>query len=115
MKRLGIHLNADNSEIQILNVKLDDTERKTAQLNIEFKSLFYNKTVIKDLSVKVNLKEGSQITQQKVRPISIHLQEQVAKELKRLIENVYMERATEITEDYYVSPAVITVKTSQSK
>ena len=32
MKRLGVHLNADNSETQIHNVKLDDTKRNTFQL-----------------------------------------------------------------------------------
>ena len=63
----------------------------------------------------MNLKEGAQILQQKGRPISLHLQEQVAKELKRLIGNGYLERATEITEERpkshgFVSPAVLTVK-----
>ena len=81
MKRLGIHLNAANSEIQINNVKLDDTESKTAQLKHEFKDLFYNNKEIKDLSVKINVKEGVQIIQQKRRPIQTHLQKQVAKEL----------------------------------
>ena len=54
---------------------------------------------MKDLSVKVNLKEGAQITQQKRSPIPIHLQDQVAKELKRLIEHGHLERATETTKD----------------
>ena len=68
----------------------------------------------KDISVKMNLKEGAQIKQQEGRPIPIHLQEQMAKELKRLIENGYLERATEISENCFVSPAVITVKKDKS-
>ena len=114
MKRLGIHLNAENSEIQIHNVKLDDTERIPDSLKNEFKDLFYNNKKIKDLSVKVNLKKGAQMIQQKGRPIPIHLREQVAKQLKRLIENGYLERATEITEDCFVSPAVLTVRKHKS-
>ena len=48
--------------------------------------------------------------QEKGRPIPIHLQKQVAKELKGLIENGYLERATEITEDCFVSPLERTVE-----
>ena len=64
--------------------------------------------------VKVNLKAGAQLIPQKGRPIPIHLQDQVAQELKRLIKHGYVERATEITEDCFVSPAVITVKKDKS-
>ena len=115
MQQLGIHLNADNSEIQVHNIQLDDTGRKIVQLKNDFEDLFYNNREIKALSVKINLKEGSQIIQQNGRPIPIHLQEQVAKELKRLIENGYLERAAKITGDCFVSPAVITVKKEKSK
>ena len=38
----------------------------------------------------------------------------MTKELKRLIANGYMERATEITEDCFVSPAVKTVRKDKS-
>ena len=72
--------------------------------------MFYNNTEIKDTVVKLNLKENANIIQQKRRPIPIHLQDQVAEELKRLIKNGYLEKATEITEDCIVGPAVITVK-----
>ena len=44
----------------------------------------------------------------------MHLQEQVAKELKRLIENGYLENATEITDDCFVSPAVIPLRKDKS-
>ena len=59
------------------------------------KDLFDNYTEIKNLSVKINLKEDAKIRQQKGRPIPIHLQDQVADEIKRLIKNGYLERATE--------------------
>ena len=66
---------------------------------------------MKNLSVKVQLKDGAQTIQQKGRPIPIHLQDQVALELRRLIKHGYLERATE---DCFVSPAVITVKKDKS-
>ena len=114
MRRLGKHLNTYNSEIQIHNIQPGGTKEKIADLKNEFKDLFYNNNGIKDLSVKINLKEGAQIIQQKTRLIPIYLQDQVARELKRLMENGYLERATEITDDCFVSPAVITVKKDKS-
>ena len=54
---------------------------------------------MKNLSVKINLKEDAKILQKKGRLVPIHLQEQVANEIKRLIKN---------------GPAVITVKKDKS-
>ena len=65
MQRLGIQVNADNSEIQILKNKMDDTEKKIVQLKNGFKDLFYDNKEIKDLPVKIIIKEESQITQTK--------------------------------------------------
>ena len=114
MQRLKINLSSNNEAIQIHNIKLDNTDKKIRKLQNDFKDLFYNNKEIKNFSVKVQLKEGPQIIQQKGRPIPIHLQDQVALELKRLIKHGYLERATEITEDCFVSPAVITVKKDKS-
>ena len=111
MQRLKINLNSNNdAAIQIHNMNLDNTERKIIKLQNDFKDLFYNNKEIKNLSVKINLKTGAQIIQQKGRPIPIHLQDQVEQELKRLIKHGYVEKATEITKNCFVSPAVITVK-----
>ena len=114
IQRLKIKLNSDNDGIQIHNIKLDNTEKRMIKLQNDFKDLVYNNKEFKYLSVKLNLKEGAKISQQKGRPIPIHLQDQVADELKRLIKNGYLERTTEITEDCFVSPAVITVKKDES-
>ena len=110
MQRVKINLSSNNEAIQIYNIKLDNTDKKIIKLQNDFEDLFYNNQEIKNLSVKVQLKEGAQIIQQKRRPSPIHLQDQVALELKRLIKHGYLERATEITEDCFVSPAVITVE-----
>ena len=113
MKRLGITVNTTTDDIKTHNIKMDETEKKILKLKNEFKDLFYNNTEIKDLEVKIDLKEDAKIIQQK-GPVPIHLQNQVAEEIKRLIKNGYLERATEITEDCFVSPAVITVKKDKS-
>ena len=114
MQRLKINLSSNNDAIQIHNIKLDNTERKIIKLQNDFKDLFYNNKEIKNLSVKINLKTGAQIIQQKGRSIPIHLQDQVAQELKRQIKQGYVEKATEITENCFVSPAEITVKKDKS-
>ena len=114
MQRLKINLSSNNDSIQIHNMKLDNTERKIIKLQNDFKDFFYNNKEIKNLSVKINSKTGAKIIQQKGRPIPIHLQDQVAQELKRLIKHGYVENATEITENCFVSPAVITVKKDKS-
>ena len=85
MNRLGISLNTTSEDIKIHNIKLDETEKKILKLKNEFKDLFYNNTDIKNLSVKINIKEDAKIIQQKGRPIPIHLQDQVADEIKKLI------------------------------
>ena len=114
MKRLGITLNTIVDDVKIHNIKMDETEKKILKLKNECKDLLYNNTEIKNLEVKNDLKEDAKILQQKGRPVPIHLQNQVAEEIKRLIKNGYLERATEITEDCFVSPAVITVKEDKS-
>ena len=114
MQQLKINLCSNNEAIQIHNIKLHNMDKKIIKLQNDFKDLFYNNKEIKNLSVKIQIKEGAQIIQQKGRPIPIHLQDQVALDLKRLIKHGYLERATEITEDCFVSPAVIKVKKDKS-
>ena len=114
MKRLGITIKTITDDIEIHNIKMDETEKKILKLKNEFKDLFYNNTEIKYLEIKIDLKDDAKIIQQKERPVPIHLQNQVAEEIKRLIKNGYLERDTEITEDCFVSPAVITVKNDKS-
>ena len=85
MNRLAITLNTTNEDVKIHNIKMDEVEKKTLKLKNEFKDLFYNNTEIKNLEVKIDLKEGAKIIQQKGRPVPIHLQNQVAEDIKRLI------------------------------
>ena len=60
--------------------------------------------------MKINIKDDANKLQQKDRPIPIRLQDQVEDESRRLIQNGYLNRATETTEDCFVSHAVIVGK-----
>ena len=58
MQRLKINLSSDNKAIQIHNIKLENSDKKMIKLQNDFKDLFYNNKEIKNVSVKVLLKEG---------------------------------------------------------
>ena len=60
--------------------------------------------------MKIQIKPGCYPIQPKARPIPYHLQEDVKKELDRLIKSGHLERLETIEEDCFVSPVVITVK-----
>ena len=51
---------------------------------------------------------------QKARPITLHLQEAVGKEIEKLTKSGHLERVKQVDEDFFVSPGVITVKNDKS-
>ena len=51
---------------------------------------------------------------EKARPIPLHLQEEVGKELEKLIKTGHLETVKHVDEDCFVSPVVITVKNDKS-
>ena len=64
--------------------------------------------------MKIQLKEDAKLIQQKGRPIPIYLQQSVEKEIENLIKQGHIEKANNIDENCFVSPAVITVKKDKS-
>ena len=66
------------------------------------------------IEVKIQLKEDARLIQQKGKPIPIHLQQSVGKEINKLIKQGHIEKANNIDENCFVSPAVITVKKDKS-
>ena len=98
MKRLGMALTATTDSIKIHNIKMDVTEKK----------------ILKIKSGKKKQKKDASRIQQKGRPIPIQLQVQVAKEIKRINKSGCLERATEMTEDCFVSPAELTANKDKS-
>ena len=85
MKRLKITINSNTEAIKIHNIRMDENDKRILKLKNEFKDLFNNNTEKKDTIVKIYVKENANIIQYKGRPIPIHLQDQVAEDLKRLI------------------------------
>ena len=111
MKKLGITLETVKTVLQIQQIKEapDITSLKT-----KFKKLFTENHTVNGLEVKIQLKEDAKLIQQKGRPIPIHLQQSVGKKIEKLIKQGHIEKANNIDENCFVSPAVITVKKDKS-
>ena len=114
MQRLKIKVNSDNDGIQIHKIKLDNTEKRIIKLSERFQGLILQQQKNKNFIRQESLKKGAQIIQHKGRPIPTHLQYQVADEVKTVVKERVSGKATEITEDCFVSPAMITVKKDKS-
>ena len=79
-----------------------------------FRDLFENNETIKDTEIKIQLKPGHHPIKQKARPVPLHLQEDVGKELTKLIRTGHLEKINDVDEDCFVSPVVITIKSDKS-
>ena len=84
------------------------------QIMREFPELFKRKGRVKDYEIKIDMKENAEITQQKGRRIPIQLQEQVDKEIEKLLKDGHIERIEKIQDDVFIQPTVITVKKDKS-
>ena len=111
MKKLGITLETGTTVSQIHRIK-EDTD--VTKLKTKFKKLFNENHTVNGLEAKIQLKENAKLIQQKGRPIPIHLQQSVEKEIEKLIKQGHIEKANNIDENCFVSPAVITVKKDKS-
>ena len=111
MKKLGITLGTGRTGPQINHVTEDPD---IISLKRKFKKLFHENHTVEGLEVKIQLKEDARLIQQKGRPIPIHLQQSVEKEINKLMKQGHIEKANNIDENCFVSPAVITVKKDKS-
>ena len=107
MKKLGIPLETGRTDPQINRI-VEDLDITT--LKRKFKKLVHENHTVKGLEVEIQLKEDARLIQQKGRLILIHLQQSVEKEITKLIKQGHIEKANNIDENCFVSPAVITVK-----
>ena len=93
------------------NIRLDENRQSEKRQIVEkFPDLFRNNTTIKDAEINIQLKPGHYPVKQKARPIPLHLQEAVGKEIEKLTKSGHLERVKQVNEDCFVSPVVITVK-----
>ena len=77
-------------------------------------NLFDNNETIKDTEIKIQLKQGHNPIKQKTRPVPLHLQEDVGKELDKLNRTGHLEKIIDVDENCFVSPVVITRKSDKS-
>ena len=83
----------------------------------KFPDLFENNETIKDTEIKIQLKPGHFPhfpVKQKARPVPLHLQEDVGRELEKLIKSGHLEKIKDVDGDCFVSPVVITIKSDKS-
>ena len=80
----------------------------------KFPGLFENNETIKDIEINIQLKRGHYPIKQKARPVLLHLQEDVGRELEKLIKSGQLEKINDVDEDCFVSSVVITMKSDKS-
>ena len=76
--------------------------------------LFENNETIKETQINIQLKPGNYPVKQKARPITLHLQGDVGRELEDIIKSAHLEKVKDVDEDCFVLPVVITVKNDKS-
>ena len=84
------------------------------QLIREFPDLFQRKGRVEDYEITFVVKSEAKIRQQKCRRIPIQLQEQVDKEIEKLLKEGHIEKVDKIQDDVFIQPTVITVKKDKS-
>ena len=69
---------------------------------------------IKPGLLNIQLKPGHYPVNQKARPIPLHLQEEIGKELESFLKTGQLEKVKQVVEDCFVSPVTFTVKKDKS-
>ena len=76
----------------------------------KFLDLFENNRTIKDVEIIIQLVRGHYPVKQKPRPIPLHLQEDVGREIQKPNKAGHLEKINNVDEDCFLSPVMITVK-----
>ena len=111
MIELGLTFESDKNNININHINKPKHE---IDINITTPKRFAENQTDKNVEVDIQPKDGVKLIQQKSRPIPIHLQPAVEKEIEKLKRQRHIERANNIDENCFVSPAVITIKKDKS-
>ena len=80
----------------------------------KFQDFFENNETTKDTEIKIQHKPGYCTVKQNARPVPLHIQEDVEKELEKPIRTGHLEKINDVDEDCFVSPVVIKVKSDKS-
>ena len=92
----------------------ENSQSERGKIFNKFSDLFENNEAIKDTKVNIHLKQGQYPLKQKARPIPLHLQEDVGRELEKLIKCGHLVKVKDVDGDCFVSPVVITLKNDKS-
>ena len=102
-------------QLTIGRIQLTETNQSEKEKVInKCPDLFENNRTVKDTEINIQLKPVHYPVKQKARPIPLHLQEDVRRELEKLIKAGHLEKVNNADEDCFVSPVVITVKNDKS-
>ena len=118
MEKLGITLKTEAPHQTVPYINKPDqinnrSDADIATLKSKFHKLFTKNHTVNNVEVDIQLKEGSKLIQQKGRAMTIHLQPAVEKENEKLKKQGHIEKAKNIDENCFASPAVITqIKTN---
>ena len=103
-----------NFKLAIRRLQLaENNQSERDKLFTKFPDLFENNETIKDTEIKIQLKPVHQPIKQKARPVPLHLQKDVERELERLIKSGHLEKVNNVDEDCFVPPVVKTVKSDK--
>ena len=92
----------------------DNNQSERAKVLNKFPDLFENNETIKDTAINNQLKPGHYPVKQKARPVQLHLQEDVGRELQIINESGHLENIKDVDANCFVSPENITVKSDKS-
>ena len=102
-------------ELEVNSIEKEkDLSAETKQFVKDSPKLFERRGKVKNHNVRINFKADAKITQQKGRRIPIQLQKVVDEEIGRLLKEGHIEKITEIKDDVFIQPAVITVMRDRS-
>ena len=71
----------------------ENNQSEREKVFTKFPDLFENNETKKDTEIKIQLKPGHQPVKQKARPVPLHLQKGVERELERLLKSGHLEKS----------------------
>ena len=97
MSELGITLESDKNNLNINHKnKPENAIDRNITLKRKFNKLFTENRTVKNVEEGIQLKDGAKLIQQKCRPISIHSQTAVKKEIEKLKRQSHIESKKQI-------------------
>ena len=117
LQQLGIFLTATKPTSKTINL-VSDTSTEQNIIKWIFKKYPHLCTQLgrsKNHVAKSTFKENFTPTQHKGRRVPLHLLERVEQELEKLIEDKQIMRLENCSDEYFISPVVITVKKKQKR